>query len=51
MATLNAEVVTPPVPTEASTVVRPAEVTNAAVASKPSVSVGQSIGPVRRSVG
>lgn len=51
MATLNAEVVTPPVPIEASIVAKPAEVTNAPVASKPSASVGQNVGPVRRSVG
>lgn len=44
MATLNAEVVTPPVPTEATIVAKPAEVTN----QPPATSVPQVISPGTR---
>lgn len=51
MANYNAEIIVPPGVIEAAKDPRAAEIMNAPVASKPSVSVGQSVGPVRRSVG
>jgi hypothetical protein len=51
MATYDAEVITPPAPIEAVKDTRSAEVMNTPVASKPSASVEQRAGIIRRSVG